>query len=79
MLKKVADVIYKPLIVIFENYWSTQEMPEGWKNVIKKGGEVDPGSHRLVSMTLICGKILEKFIKQWLCKLFEKMNSLTSK
>ncbi|KGL73655.1 hypothetical protein N309_10427, partial [Tinamus guttatus] len=67
VLRELADVIAKPLSIIFERSWRTEEVPEGWKKasvtpVFKKGKKEDPGNHRPVSLTSVPGKVMEWFI-----------------
>ncbi|KAJ7405129.1 RNA-directed DNA polymerase from mobile element jockey-like protein [Pitangus sulphuratus] len=47
--KEPTDVITKPLLMIFEQYWESREVPDDWKlaNVVlifKKGQKEDPGN-----------------------------------
>lgn len=63
----MANVIARPLSVIYQWYWKSGEVPVNWKlaNVIsdfKKGRKEDPTNYRPVSLTLGPGKIIEKII-----------------
>ncbi|KAF4795429.1 RNA-directed DNA polymerase from mobile element jockey [Turdus rufiventris] len=66
ILKELADVIAKPLSMIFEWSWKSTEIPAGWKLansvVIFKRGKKDPGNYRPVTLTAVPGKIMEKFM-----------------
>ncbi|KAJ7409504.1 RNA-directed DNA polymerase from mobile element jockey-like protein [Willisornis vidua] len=67
ILKEIADVITKPVSVIFEWSWDSGEDPADWKvanivPVFKKGKKVDPGNYRSVSLTSVPGKVMEKII-----------------
>ncbi|KFP25921.1 RNA-directed DNA polymerase from mobile element jockey, partial [Colius striatus] len=67
VLRKLADVIAKPLSIIFEHSWRTGEVPEDWRKanvmpVFKKGRKDDPGNYRPVSLTSIPGKVMEQLI-----------------
>ncbi|KFP34547.1 RNA-directed DNA polymerase from mobile element jockey, partial [Colius striatus] len=67
VLRELADVVVKPLSVIFEQSWRTAEVPEDWRKanvtpVFKKGKKDDPGNYRLVSLTSIPGKVMEQLI-----------------
>ncbi|KAK4826324.1 hypothetical protein QYF61_007409 [Mycteria americana] len=51
----------------------TGEVPEDWKKVhviptFKKGKKEDPGNYRLVSLTLIPGKVMEQLILETISK-----------
>ncbi|KFP28178.1 RNA-directed DNA polymerase from mobile element jockey, partial [Colius striatus] len=67
MLRELADVIAKPLSILFEQSWRTGEVPEDWRKasvtpVFKKVRKEDPGNYRLVSLTSIPGKVMEHLI-----------------
>ncbi|KFP32962.1 RNA-directed DNA polymerase from mobile element jockey, partial [Colius striatus] len=67
MLRELADVISKPLSIIFEQSWRTGKVPEDWRKasvtpVFKKGTKDDPGNYRPVSLTSIPGKVMEQLI-----------------
>ncbi|GAB0184165.1 mitochondrial enolase superfamily member 1 [Grus japonensis] len=69
VLRELADVIARPLSIIFERSWRTGEVPEDWRTakpnvtpVFKKGKEEDPGNCSPVSLTSIPGKATEQLI-----------------
>ena len=67
MLRGLADVTVRPLLIIFETSWCLGRVPEDWKEanvtpIFKKGKEEDPGNCSLVSLTLIPGKVMEQLI-----------------
>ncbi|KAK4822019.1 hypothetical protein QYF61_006867, partial [Mycteria americana] len=64
VLKELADVLTKPLSIIYQQSWLTGEVPVDWKlaNVMpiyKKGQKEDPGNYRPASLTLVLGKVME--------------------
>lgn len=67
LLKERADVIVRPLSVIFQHYWEFGEVPVDWRlanivPVFKKGNRDDTGNYRPVSLTSVPGRIMEKII-----------------
>ncbi|KAJ7421910.1 hypothetical protein BTVI_15895 [Pitangus sulphuratus] len=67
ILKELADVITKPLSMIFERSWEYREVSADWKllnivSVVKKGKKEYPRNYRLVSLTSVTGKVMEKII-----------------
>eukprot|EP00061_Rhincodon_typus_P004626 g23033.t1 len=76
ILKEIAEEIVETLVVIF------QESPESGRvskdrtiaNVIplfKKGGRQKTGNYKLISLTLIVGKILESILKDGISEFLE--------
>lgn len=64
MLKELADVFMRPLSIIFEKLWRSEDIPENWKKVkvtpiYKKGLKEDPGNCRHVSLTSVLRKIVD--------------------
>ncbi|KFP32754.1 RNA-directed DNA polymerase from mobile element jockey, partial [Colius striatus] len=67
VLRELADVVAKPLSIIFEQSWRTGEVPEDWRKanvtpVFKKSRKDDPGNYRQVSLTSIPGKVMVQLI-----------------
>ncbi|KAK4816305.1 hypothetical protein QYF61_014603 [Mycteria americana] len=67
VLKELADVLTKPLSIIYQQSWLTGEVPGDWRlanvtPIYKKGRKEDPGNYRPVSLTSVLGKGMEQLI-----------------
>ncbi|GAB0183641.1 mitochondrial enolase superfamily member 1 [Grus japonensis] len=68
VLRKLAEVLTKPLSTIYQQSWLTREVPVDWRlaNVMlrihRKGWKEDLENYRPVSMTSVSGKIMERII-----------------
>ncbi|XP_053914607.1 hyccin isoform X2 [Cuculus canorus] len=69
VLKELADVLSKPLSIIFQRSWLAGEVPLDWRladvvPIYKKGCREDPGNYRPVSLTSVPGKVMEQMIEK---------------
>ncbi|KFV56278.1 hypothetical protein N328_00737, partial [Gavia stellata] len=67
VLTELAEVLTKPLYIIYQQSWLTREVPEDWRlanvtPIFKKGQKEDPGNYKPVSLTSVPGKIMEQII-----------------
>ena len=69
ILKNLAEILAKPLTLIFNNSLETGEVPTVWKQgtvtaIFKKGDKSNPANYRAITLTSIICKLLEDFITQ---------------
>ncbi|GAB0179477.1 mitochondrial enolase superfamily member 1 [Grus japonensis] len=67
VLRELAEVLTRPLSIIYQQSWLTKEVPVDWRlanmmAIHKKGQKEDPGNYRPVSLTSVLGKVMEKII-----------------
>ncbi|KAK4815342.1 LOW QUALITY PROTEIN: hypothetical protein QYF61_000174 [Mycteria americana] len=67
VLRKLAEVLTKPLSTIYQQSWLTGEVPVGWglanvTPIYKKGLKKDLGNYRPVRLTSVPGKVMEQII-----------------
>ena len=62
VLRELAEVLTKPLSIIYQQSWLTGEVPVDWRvanvtPIYKKGQKEDPGNYRLVSLASVRGRL----------------------
>ena len=83
VLRELADVITKPLSIIFERSWRIGDVPEDWRKasvtqVFKMGKKKDLGNYRLVSLTSIPGEVMGQLILEVISKHVEEKKVIRS-
>ena len=68
ILKELHEPLSKPLTLLFRDAVKLEEIPDEWKTatvsaIFKKGQKNKPQNYRPVSLTCICCKLLETFIR----------------
>ena len=84
VLYELANVIDKPLFIIFKKSFETGIAPENWKVAIiaalfKKADKKLASNYRTVSLTSILCKLLEKFIRKRIIEHMDKFNLFSDK
>ncbi|KAK4818546.1 hypothetical protein QYF61_014489 [Mycteria americana] len=67
VLRELAEVLTKPLSILYQQSWLTGEVPVDWRlanvtPIYKKGQKEHPGNYRPVSLTLVPGNVMEQII-----------------
>ena len=83
VLRELAEVIAKPLSIIFDRSWRTGEVPEDWRiaivtQVFKKSKKENLGNYRPVSLTSVPGKVMEQLVLDAISKQLEEKKVIRS-
>ncbi|KAK4827657.1 hypothetical protein QYF61_020429 [Mycteria americana] len=67
LLRELAEVLTKPLSILYQQSWLTGEVPVDWRlanvtPIYKKGQKEDLGNYRPVSLTSVLGTFMEQII-----------------
>ena len=67
-LKELANVLDKPLKILFQNTLPKGKIPKEWKHanvtaIFKKGDRNKPNNYRPISLTCIICKIMESLVR----------------
>ncbi|KFV60665.1 hypothetical protein N341_04587, partial [Tyto alba] len=67
VLRELAEVLTKPLSIIYQHSCLAREVLGDWKltnvtSIYKKGQKEDPGNYRSVRLTLVPGKVMEQIV-----------------
>ena len=68
VLNRLADVLAKPLAIIYTKFLGQGTVPPVWKTanvcpIFKKGSKTEPGNYRPVSLTCVICKVMESVIR----------------
>ena len=68
VLKELCKELAEPLTILFNKSLDSGKIPKDWKfaevtAIYKKGNKTDPGNYRPVSLTSVCCKIMEQFVR----------------
>ena len=73
VLRDLADIIVRSLLIVFERSWQLGEVPQDWKKLsvtasFKRGNKDDLGNYQLVSLTSILSNMIKQIILEIISK-----------
>jgi hypothetical protein len=76
ILKETSIQIAQPLHILFEISMKSSCLPSSWKDatvvpIFKKGVCSNPGNYHPVSLTSVCGKLIDRLVRR---KVLEHIN-----
>jgi hypothetical protein len=82
-LNEVAWEISPALTILFRKSMAEGSVPADWRRanvtpIFKKGSKSDPDNYRPVSLTSICGKLMEGISKEKSPSIWTQTNSLSA-
>ena len=84
LIKELADVLAKPLSIIFNTSLQTRTLPASWKTanvsaIFKKGDNTNANNYRPISLTSIICRIMESIIREEVIEHMKKHNLFSDK
>jgi hypothetical protein len=79
IIRELCLQVCKPLKIIFDKSLEEGKVPSRWKEAIvvpifKKGSRHDAGNYRPVSLTSVCGKVLERIVRRKVLHHLDRLN-----
>ena len=77
VLRELADIIARPLSLMFEKSWWSGEVPGDWRKghvmfISKMGRKNDRGNYQSVSLIIVLGKVMEQILLEAMLRHMEE-------